>query len=268
MPNKRHKSPRPNQKQQQDKSTSSDGQATGSSYPRDYPLVPLTDEIKHLEEAYGSTQQNNSIQQNKQLTTQRILCFITFLGFVAAAVYAGINYRQWKDLRHNFEVDQRAWLKAEVQFPEAIMTSARLPIRVYNLGKNVVTSSVMLTVIEYIPSDESPSFSPTKTYSSTHVTFPLIFPTEYTDFEAISRNTDLSIRIFTGPQIEDLRRGKSYIVVFGQIAYKDQFGKHWTRFCDWRDYTTEVNGPRPGFAAQPCTVWNMVGDGDPPKQTS
>jgi hypothetical protein len=57
--------------------------------------------------------------------------------------------------------------------------------------------------------------------------------------------------------------GDSYLILFAQAVYADQFGKHWTRVCYWRDYDTRPSG---GFNADTCVAWNSVGDGDPPKQ--
>lgn len=37
-----------------------------------------------------------------------------FIGVAAAVFYAVVSYNQWRDLRHNFEVSQRAWLGVDL----------------------------------------------------------------------------------------------------------------------------------------------------------
>ena len=51
--------------------------------------------------------------------------------------------------------------------------------------------------------------------------------------------------------------GKTYVAVFGIVAYEDQFGPHWTRFCFWKNYGGAGNIR---FNAEPCTSWNTIGD--------
>jgi hypothetical protein len=114
MSNKqKYKSTQSAQNQEHKNSAGGNTQAANSCYPKDYPLVPLRDAVKDLEEAYAAAQKENDTYQRKQLTTQRVLCIIAFMTFIAAAIYAGISYNQWMDLRHNFEITERAWL-----FPE------------------------------------------------------------------------------------------------------------------------------------------------------
>lgn len=46
-----------------------------------------------------------------QLRTAQRLNWISGIGVAGAVVYAVITYFQWRDLRHNFEIDERAWIK-------------------------------------------------------------------------------------------------------------------------------------------------------------
>ena len=102
-------SPPPKKKTKQQNTTTSHSEPADAA-PKDYPLVPLSNAIKELKEAYDTSEQQNAIQQSKQLFVQRLICVFTFLGFSAAAIYAGITYQQWKEVHRNFEIDQRAWL--------------------------------------------------------------------------------------------------------------------------------------------------------------
>ena len=111
MPNrKKHKSTQPAQYQEHKESAGSNPQAADGRHPKDDALVQLTPVVKRLEETYTKAQKENDAQQRKHLRTQRVLCVIAFMTFIAAAIYAGISYNQWHDLRHNFETDQRAWI--------------------------------------------------------------------------------------------------------------------------------------------------------------
>ena len=40
--------------------------------------------------------------------------------YIFAVVYAVITYFQWRDLRHNFMVDERAWVKIGSNFPKLV----------------------------------------------------------------------------------------------------------------------------------------------------
>ena len=56
------------------------------------------------------------------------------MGVVSAIILADLTYLQWRDLRHNFEFEQRAWLKTEYAVPKTITPDARVHVEVVNVG--------------------------------------------------------------------------------------------------------------------------------------
>src|ERR1700722_14701384 len=70
--------------------------------------VRIEPDAKHNEE-YREEKES----RGAQLRTTKHLNFISAIGVGAAIVYAIITYLQWSDLRRNFMIDERAWLKME-----------------------------------------------------------------------------------------------------------------------------------------------------------
>jgi hypothetical protein len=242
--------------------TSSNAQPANNSAPKDYPLVPLTDQIKALKEAHDSAETKNSKQQDKQILIQKLLCLFTFLGFAAAAVYAWIAYGQWHDLQHNFTVEQRAWIKVEVEMPMILKADSAIPLSIRNIGKSPALSLHGIVAAEIVDADKSPSLdpSPAKTVLKTRdIWANMLFPTDHADITTgrTPNNKDGSVRPLTPEELSRLASGKAYFAAFGIVAYKDQFGDHWTRFCQPKSYQA---GPAT-FHTGPCFAWNAVGDG-------
>jgi hypothetical protein len=183
-----------------------------------------------------------------------------------AIAYAIITYFQWHDLRHNFEIDERAWLKVEIGIPE----SAKIPfasVKTTNIGKSPALQISEFTVVRLQKSDIEPVFAPfEKSAPKAGVRFatvPMLFPGTTNEYPVgLTVNADGSSVIFREEDFHDLITGKTYLLVFGEYIYKDQFGTHWTRACNWKAY---FNDPRARFNAGVCVAWDNVGDGEPPK---
>src|ERR1017187_1018967 len=65
------------------------------------------------------------------------------VGIMFGVAYAVTTILQWHDLRHNFEVDQRAWIKTEFML-NAEIPRVSLPMKVINVGK----SPALWTVVD------------------------------------------------------------------------------------------------------------------------
>jgi len=61
-------------------------------------------------------------------------------GIVAGIVYALVTYLQWKDLRRNFETDERGWVRLSFAWPMPSTQSNHMEIGLQNVGKSPVTS--------------------------------------------------------------------------------------------------------------------------------
>ena len=177
--------------------------------------------------------------------------------------YAIVTGLQWYDLRHNFQVDERAWIKVETLYPPQPTADFGVIINASNVGKSVVTKSLTEVDIQLLKN----SASPTMVFPEHHTRAiqAIMFPN--TNREITRRglwNADGSLRQLQQGEVMDLIKGAAYIVTFGQITYTDQFGAHWTRFCTWQTYVSVPFTQSMAFAARPCADWNSVGDGSPP----
>jgi hypothetical protein len=174
-------------------------------------------------------------------------------------VYALITAVQWYDLRHNFMVDQRAWIKAQVIWKEFPSTQ-QVMIQIRNVGKSVALGPQSVAVLEVVDRKNEPTmvwrFKPHQSAQ-----FSLDFPGDSEEpFPLPLYSEDKAVRKLTETEIKSLNSGDSYLVASGLVVYEDQFGKHWTRFCSWQPFAE-----LPDFRSRSCVAWNAVGDGEPPQ---
>jgi hypothetical protein len=191
---------------------------------------------------------------------------LEIVGLLAGIGYAIVTYCQWRDLRHNFELEQRAWIK--VDYPEFGHSPPSVPVTVkfINVGKSPALRIGASTVVEIVDNRKEPSFLDfPKRNSGMFVS--LIFPTENIEYaaELFNGNTAQAVpRELTASEVESLLKGDSYMAVYGSVMYSDQFGTHWTRFCNWKVFaTTQIEKPRVFgvVRAAACTAFNETGDG-------
>lgn len=182
------------------------------------------------------------------------------LGIAAVIGYAGITYVQWQDLRHNFEVDQRSWLRTEYSYP--LRPNGTAKIRVTNTGKSPAMQGFAHAVYEIVDSRKEPSFKNIRRHTIS--IFPILFPGVSDSIDVVVyEQPDGPISKLTDADTENLASGKTYVAIYGQVEYIDQFGRHWTRFCDWKHFS--AGGEGKDFRAGSCVRYNAVGDGRPPK---
>jgi len=169
---------------------------------------------------------------------------------VAAAVvgYAIITCCQWRDIRRNFTVDQRAWLGVgEV----AVDTNIRegMPLKFYpilmNSGKTPALHVMQRGGWSLVPLTDSPT---------TEAALELEI-NRHPDFlqgviqPGAKRNLwDCGEKPLTKQQEEGLRNGSMILRVFAKITYRDIFGEeHLTKFCSTFDPHTMQFGPCPFY---------------------
>ncbi|HUI76834.1 MAG TPA: hypothetical protein VLY24_02935 [Bryobacteraceae bacterium] len=183
--------------------------------------------------------------------------------------YAAVTYQQWRDLRHNFEVDQRAWLKIGSRFSNVtneteVATAILNPI---NIGKSPILEAFMDVTSELLPVDKAPSLNLGAQHDRLMMSsiFPGGEPPNDIELRVPSSKAASEYpRKLTRPEVQGLINGTLYVALFGRVVYADQFGKHWQRFCAWHTYEQPpvtimiVN-------AKSCVAWNAVGEGDPTK---
>lgn len=201
----------------------------------------------------------------KQIRLAKALNLITAFAGGFAALYAGVSIAQWQDLRHNFVIEQRAWMQMTALFPASITEDSvvgGVVINVKNTGKSPALRSYLNGVFTIVAADKEPPFD----YSGYHATsdISLLFPGGETasPVRLYETNTN-SPRQLTKPELRQLIEGKAYLAFFAQIVYRDSFGIHWTRQCVWNEYSRT---PTATFAADQCIAWNATGDGPAPKE--
>jgi hypothetical protein len=184
-----------------------------------------------------------------------------------AIIYAIVTFFEWRDLKHNFMIEQRAWLSPEYIYtprPNGNIPLSSVRVTLTNSGKNPAMRIRVDVIEQIVKSDIPPSLS--LTAPRMFIVSGLIFPGKSGQFEGeLAGPEGTPARDFTDKEINDLLAGKSYLATYGQVIYDDQFGEHWTRFCDWKSFSSDLQSNE-YFSAGPCTVWNDIGDGPPPKQ--
>jgi hypothetical protein len=78
-------------------------------------------------------------------------------GIIAAIALAVLTYLQWYDLRHNFTVEQRAWLKPNLDWSNFATTNS-VPLSVTNFGKHPAINPRMIFRMEIVDAKAGPSF--------------------------------------------------------------------------------------------------------------
>jgi hypothetical protein len=195
--------------------------------------------------------------RDAQLCTAKLLNLITAIGVLAAVIYAAITWFQWRDLRHNFMVDERAWLKTQISFPPTLQGSKVL-MKFVNIGKSVATNAHYDAALQLVDSRNAPSFDLEKWH--TLGTFQVMFPNNAENPIPISRFRPNGQEILlTETEKNDLAVGNLYAVVFGDVVYADQFGQHWARFCYSYHYNNEPS-TFSKFNDKACSDYNAVGD--------
>jgi hypothetical protein len=185
------------------------------------------------------------------------------IGIAAGIGYASVTYVQWKDLRHNFEVDQRAWVRVRYAILKDKLSENDVmnswPLTVQNIGKSPAKHTLVNAQFEIVPKIAPPSLSFNRPHTQVQVS--LLFPTDDDTFPVALQSNSDKVHNLSVDEIRDLTSGRSYLAVFALVAYEDQFGEHWTRFCNWKSFSETPDT----FQARDCIAWNEVGDGKPPQ---
>jgi hypothetical protein len=236
--------------------------------------TPDSPENHSTEEGYTAPRQQPSVskipsppnnsRQPKQRWYKTMRGWKVVLEIIAipfALGYAVITYFQWRDLRHNFEAEQRAWLKVETIVPFEVHESMQTNVIITNVGKSPALRSAVDASYQVLDSKRAPTFYPDKGRFAAFAN--MIFPMDHADFSTgtMPFNDDGTARNLSSAEIAALLSGDSYMAIWGVVSYIDQFGLHWTRFCSWKSYQ---QGPH-DFEARACTNYNAVGDGPVPE---
>ncbi|GEM_PF-3786025 len=178
------------------------------------------------------------------------------VAFIAGISYAAVTFVQWRDLRHNFAADQRAWIRVEINMPVTLTSDFAILGQMRNVGKSPASKVDGQIVVQIVNADEAPSFNgQVHQYVWTNI----VFPSDFSEFSTgrTPNNTDGSVRPLDAEEMRRLSSGTAYLAVFGVVTYRDYFGDHWTRFCVPKGYQTGVRQ----YSSKSCVGWNDVGEG-------
>lgn len=173
----------------------------------------------------------------KKLRARRVL---ETIGVIAGIGYAVVTYLQWRNLTHNFEVDQRAWIGV-AKFQGADFTESvgharsravyvkegediRIGAEMSNPGKSIAKYVTGCVRWDTAPSKDKfvPKCDPTE--QSSAIVQPGVGVTFWSQGKSGFRATpDL---------IQALRNGDVRLYVHGSLTYQDIFDHlHFTKFC-------------------------------------
>jgi len=193
---------------------------------------------------------------------------IEVMGVGVIVIYTSVTIALWfssaeanriarealKTASKSFQIEQRAWLKASNTAPSFAFSG--VTITVENLGKIPALNTRADAFIEIVNNNQAPRFFVTPHAGSD---FTILFPGDHQTFPLALSGTG---RQFTQSEIDSFATGRAYVAIYGRLIYSDNFGKHWSLFCSWRDYSSNPNAT---FDADACVAFNRVGDGEPPK---
>jgi hypothetical protein len=162
-----------------------------------------------------------------------------------------------KAIQRQMRQDQRAWIKMAPNPKDEKLTltkgiSVKYPIRVTNIGKTPAKNVEVHLVAEILRSTEGASLRYKKNHE--RVVIGILFPSDFDDMDAFLLNPDKpgisDLPLLQHSQLESLKDGSTYLVIFGTAKFVDVFGTHhWVRFCTWHNFSAQ-----PGtYHAQACT---------------
>lgn len=157
------------------------------------------------------------------------------LGIAAGILYAAVTLIQWRDLRHNFKVDQRAWIgitRIDASLDPDKPTN--LLVHVSNSGKTPALNARSNHFVECIPNGSSPQFGESERNA-----------TARSDQVPGSERILTHVNICYNPKrVRDVLDGNLALYVYGTIWYEDIFGDtHKTTFCNFYDrIISQMNG--------------------------
>ena len=152
------------------------------------------------------------------------------------------------------------WSNERPTFPFWTVTST-------NIGKSVTTDVDSDGILEILGNLQTPSMNFPLAHSKQ--TMQILFPQQDARFD-IPLEQISSPRALTKDEYDKLMTGDDYFVVFTETTYRDQFGQHWSRMCNFAGAFDKSRSKSfvHAFAAEPCADWNAVGDGPPPSHNA
>lgn len=197
-----------------------------------------------------STHVNNPRRIN---AAERIIAVFTIVLAVLACIHAFIFWQQLRTAR----LDERPWVTLTITEEQ----TNKLPSEDYilnfsgnliNSGKSPAVKVSATIVAEILKSDEAPDFDFNR--PALGDTAGILFPMEPYGIQIpVMSRLQIGPRTLSQSDLQELKDGKDYIVLYAEIHYEDTLGtKHQVHYCYWRAYGGSV------VHAKSCTEYNSV----------
>jgi hypothetical protein len=155
--------------------------------------------------------------------------------------YAVVTYFQWRDLRTNFVIDQRAWLGVTEAIAGPIRETMRFSPILVNCGKTVALDVVHRGGWKPFPKSVVPDIEEEISKNPDFVDG-VMFPSGKRELSNALPNS------LTKEDADKLAEGSLVLYVFADVRYRDIFGnKRGTRFCLMLDPEPNKFVPCPFF---------------------
>jgi hypothetical protein len=163
-----------------------------------------------------------------------------------------------KAIRRQMQQDQRAWINVSsgnVNFAEN--QPITIPVISTNSGKTPAREFVADFIVKLVQIEKSPILD-FHHVAVVRESSGAIFKDQQFAFPAVSlrnipRSRGAEPHALSKSEFEDLKSGKTYIVIYGRIAYEDIFKtRHWVHFCS---FSSPSGKPVP---AKNCTSYNDI----------
>ena len=190
-----------------------------------YPGIGQTSAIPHIDPTPRTT---NKSKHPSYKTIEWWKPRLEILALFFGMGYAVVTYFQWRDLRRNFEADQRAWLgETGTKFDLRIGAIPQISTTFTNTGKTPAFHVRTQVVSHAFRSDES--------FSTTYL--PGIVGSDSVVFPGAQITTSpIPLAVVTPDTLNMLTSGQRKVMFYGCVLYDDAFGRpHHSHFCNVLD---------------------------------
>lgn len=203
------------------------------SGPRENQLEPQSDKLDPKDGADQTQQQSSRVlktpkedprpQQKRE--RPQFWRIVNRIGVIAAIGYAVVTYLQWRDLKRNFEADERAWISSQGMHLHVPYDQSHLAVTadLINTGK----SPVLIDHIEVRIGESSAPFTTTSWFMDLHLSGGSLGPNAVFPLTLGEGDNDIGEEKFNLMQDRKLRHD-----MWATIWYTDVFGhSHSTDIC-------------------------------------
>jgi hypothetical protein len=229
---KRPRAPRKNNKQSTGPQDNAKDEGVEAS--RQTPVIPPSPS----DAANTQKREDAPLPRRKSVRWKSVL---ETIGIVAGIGYAIVTYLQWRDIKNNFIIDQRAWLGVTEVKTDPIGEGMKFAPILVNSGKTLASDVVQRGGWKVFPVSTIPDINQ-QIGQQSEFFHGVIFPNGRREL------SNKSSRSLTKGDADGLLNGSSVLYVFAKVNYRDIFRKERvTRFCLMLDPETDKFVPCPFY---------------------